>query len=97
MQMEISTAPFWNKLNYDLTSNIPEVMKFFTLGDKVFEWDFGFADCCDSKPGCKPEVAVIREFYLLFELLPYKVKIRKHEKSTRAQFCRTLIFSISLL
>ena len=29
-----------NNLNYASTSNVPEVIKFYNLGDKTFETDF---------------------------------------------------------
>ena len=33
-------STFQNNLNYDSTSNIREVIKFYNLGDKTFETDF---------------------------------------------------------
>ena len=32
--------PFCNTLNYASTANIEEVMKFYNLGEKIFETDF---------------------------------------------------------
>ena len=34
------SKPFQNTLNYASTANIEEVMKFYNLGDKIFETDF---------------------------------------------------------
>ena len=35
------SKPFHNTLNYASTTNTEEVMKFYNLGDKTFETDFG--------------------------------------------------------
>ena len=36
-----SLRTFQNNLNYASTSNIPEVIKFYNLGEKTFATDFG--------------------------------------------------------
>ena len=37
------SKPFYNTLNYASTPNIEEVMKFYNLGNKSFETDFGLS------------------------------------------------------
>ena len=76
------SKPFHNTLNYASTANIEEVMKFYNLGHKTFETDFG---CYDQR--------VVGEIPNLLILRLLSVKLKNFHDINRQHLLNLLKFS----